>query len=447
MAAESAVSINKVPGKAWVVTFAGMTINLCLGILYAWSVWAKALIDVKNAGQPMSGINEGWTYLTNAEAATPFSLCVIIFALFMIPGGRIQDKFGPKVGATLGGLCLAAGCILAGLMRSYTGLIVGFGILGGIGMGIGYAAPTPAALKWFGPHRRGLIAGLVVGGYGGAALYIAPLAQKLIDSYGVSGSFIGLGVFFAVVVVIAGQLLAWPPAGYVPPAAAAQTAAGAAATAKKQTAHNWSAGEMTKTWQFYALVILFIGSTQSGLMIIANAAGILAKAAKGVPFLVANAWILVSFGGAINALGRVGTGMYSDKIGRANAYTLNCIISAVCLLAMPSIIASQNVVLLFLAGGIAYWKYGGGLALLPAFTADFFGAKNLGFNYGLVFLGWGLGFFMARLAGTIKDMTGSLDYAFYVSAAVLIVAVALVRITKRPSWAAIGQDDVAVKSA
>ncbi len=84
-------------------------------------------------------------------------------------------------------------------------------------MGIGYAAPTPAALKWFGPHRRGLIAGLVVGGYGGAALYIAPLAQSLIDSYGVSGSFIGLGVFFAVVVVIAGQLLSWPPVGYVPP--------------------------------------------------------------------------------------------------------------------------------------------------------------------------------------------------------------------------------------
>ena len=259
MAAESAVSINKVPGKAWVVTFAGMTINLCLGILYAWSVWAKALINVKDAGQPMSGINEGWTYLTNAEAATPFSLCVIIFALFMIPGGRIQDKFGPKVGATLGGLCLAAGCILAGLMRSYSGLIIGFGILGGIGMGIGYAAPTPAALKWFGPHRRGLIAGLVVGGYGGAALYIAPLAQSLIDSYGVSGSFIGLGVFFAVVVVIAGQLLSWPPVGYVPPGVT-QTAAGAAATAKKQTAHNWTAGEMTKTWQFYALVILFIGS-------------------------------------------------------------------------------------------------------------------------------------------------------------------------------------------
>jgi OFA family oxalate/formate antiporter-like MFS transporter len=428
----SNVEAGKVPAKAWVVTFAGTAINLCLGILYAWSVWAKALINVQDAGKPMVGVNEGWTYLTNAEAATPFSICVIIFAIFMIAGGRIQDKYGPKVGATLGGLCLAAGCILAGLMKSYTGLIVGFGILGGIGMGIGYAAPTPAALKWFGPHKRGLIAGLVVGGYGGAALYIAPLGQTLIDHYGISGSFIGLGILFAVVVVIAGQLLAWPPAGYVPPSAPKASEASAAATAKKQTAHNWSAGEMTKTWQFYALVVLFIATTQSGLMIIANAAGILASAAKEVPTLAANAWILVSFGGFVNAFGRVGTGMYSDKIGRSNAYTVNCIVSAICLIALPTIIATKSVIFLFLAIGIAYWQYGGGLALLPAFTADFFGSKNLGFNYGLVFIGWGLGFFMARLAGTIKDITGKLDYAFYLSAAVLIVAVVLVRVTQRP---------------
>jgi OFA family oxalate/formate antiporter-like MFS transporter len=115
---------NKVPGRAWIVVFAGVAINLCLGILYAWSVWAKALINEKMAGQALTGINEGWTFLTNAQAATPFSLCVMIFALFMIPGGRIQDKFGPKVGATMGGLFLALGCIIAGLMKSYTGLIV-----------------------------------------------------------------------------------------------------------------------------------------------------------------------------------------------------------------------------------------------------------------------------------------------------------------------------------
>lgn len=427
--------LDKVPGKAWIVTFAGTAINLCLGILYAWSVWTKSLINVDLAGQALPAPNEGWTYLTNAEAATPFSLCVIIFALLMIPGGRIQDRFGPKVGATVGGLFLAAGCIIAGLAKSYTGLIVGFGVFGGIGMGIGYAAPTPAALRWFGPHKRGLIAGLVVGGYGGAALYISPLARYLIDHYGLTGSFVILGVFFAVVVIIAGQLLAWPPEGYVPPAAkpASPTKEMTGAPVKTAvTAVDWVAQDMVKTWQFYALVFMFILTTQSGLLIIANAAKILAVAAKDVPFLVANAWILVSFGGLVNAFGRVGTGLYSDSIGRTNAYTLNCTISAVCLFLLPSIISGGNVFFLFLAVGIAYWQYGGGLALMPSFTADFFGPKNLGFNYGLVFLGWGLGFFMARLGGTIQDVTGSMNYAFYISGVLLIVGVLLARATKRP---------------
>src|SRR5438445_7410848 len=211
--------LSKVPPKAWVVTFAGTAVNLCLGILYAWSVWKKNLLASTDhpAGSPMAGLNEGWTYLTDAQATWAYALCGFIFALFMIPGGRVQDRYGPKVGATLGGLFLAGGCILAGLMKSYTGLILGFGALGGIGMGLGYAASTPAAVKWFGPQQRGLIVGLVVGGYGGAAIYIAPLAEHLIDEVGISGSFIGLGIFFAVVVLIAAQLLDWPPAGYVAP--------------------------------------------------------------------------------------------------------------------------------------------------------------------------------------------------------------------------------------
>ena len=436
-----AAPLEKVPGKAWVVTFAGTAINLCLGILYAWSVWGAALTVPKlpdgkfnegMIGQAMSGLDAGWTYLSNAQVATPFSLCVIMFALLMIPGGRIQDRYGPKVGATLGGLFLAAGCILAGIMKSYTGLILGFGIMGGIGMGIGYAAPTPAALKWFGPHKRGLIAGLVVGGYGGAALYIAPLAKWLIATYGISGSFIILGIVFAVIVILAGQLLAWPPADYVPPGPPAVKAAaqGAAPARPAQTSVDWPASEMVRTWQYYALVVLFIGSTQSGLLIIAFAAPLAS------PVLGSAAWALVSFGGLINAMGRVGTGMYSDKIGRANAFTINCAISALCLFLMPAIRVSNSAFLLFLAVGIAYWQYGGGLALLPSYTADFFGPKNLGFNYGLVFIGWGMGFFMARLGGTIRDVTGSLDWAFYLSGAVLLVVVVLARLAKRPSAAA-----------
>ena len=429
------MATGKVPGRAWVVVFSGTAINLCLGILYAWSVWVKYLkvpmvegkLALEMAGTPIPQFPD-WSYMTAAQLSTPFSLCVIIFALFMIPGGRIQDRLGPKVGAITGGLFLAVGCIIAGLSKSYGGLIFGFGILGGIGMGIGYAAPTPAALKWFGPHQRGLVAGLVVSGYGGAALYISPLAEFLIRSTGLTGSFVILGIFFAVVVIIAGSLLKWPEPGYVPPAAPGP----ATGAAKAATAIDWSPGEMVQTWQFYALVWLFIATTQSGLLIIANAAPILGKAAKGVPFLVANAWILASFGGLVNAIGRIGTGKYSDIIGRHNAYTLNCLVSAVCLFLMPWIIASGNLFLLFVAVGIAYWQYGGGLALLPSYTADFFGPKNLGMNYGLVFLGWGGGFFMTRLGGTIEDLTGTLTWAFYLSALVLIIGVIVARIAKRP---------------
>src|SRR5262245_4985503 len=195
----------RVPARAWLVVGAGMAVNLCLGILYAWSVWKASLIANKEhpAGSPMSGLNQDWTYLSDAQATWAYAICGFTFALFMIPGGRVQDRYGPRFGATLGGLSLAAGCILAGLMKSYLGLIVGFGLLGGIGMGLGYAAATPAAVKWFGPHRRGLVAGLVVAGYGGAAIYIAPLAGYLIAQHGLSGGFVVLGCLFAAVVVVA----------------------------------------------------------------------------------------------------------------------------------------------------------------------------------------------------------------------------------------------------
>ncbi len=425
--------LRRPPGKAWITTSAGTAINLCLGILYAWSIWKKALVNVDLAGQPMTGLNEGWHYLTNAQAATPFSLCVMIFAVMMIPGGRIQDKYSPKAGALLGGVLLAIGCVVAGLMKSYAGLIIGFGIIGGIGMGLGYAAPTPAALKWFGHKRRGLVAGIVVSGYGGAAIYIGILGQLLIDRYGITGSFVALGIFFALVVMVASRLLFEPPEGYEPPSPVKSPAGGD--TAGQMTV-NYTAGQMLKTWQFYALLFMFMLNTQSGLLIIANAAGLLKESGKTVPFLMANAWILVSYGGLVNASGRIGTGWYSDKLGRGTAYVINCCISSLCLFSLPFVISTKNVVLLFIVVGIAYWQYGGGLSLLPSFTADYFGEKNLGVNYGLVFLGWGLGFFMAKLGGTIEDITGSLNYAFYISGVLLIVGAALSRIIKKPGLVA-----------
>lgn len=418
-----------VPARAWAVTAAGTAVNLCLGILYAWSVWKANLVapDGVAAGTPMTGVNGGWVYLDPAEATLAYSVCGLTFALFMIPGGRLQDRYGPRAGATLAGLCLGAGCVLAGVTRSYAGLVLGFGVLGGIGMGLGYAAATPAAVRWFGPHRRGLIVGLVVGGYGGAAVYISPLAKALIADHGLTGSFVALGAFFAAVVVAAGQFLRMPPAGYAPPPAPPSDRPRPAVTGADRTA-----GDMLRTWQFYALVFLFVGAAQSGLLLIANATPLLKKAGAGSPEVAGFAWLLASFGGLMNATGRVGTGRYSDAVGRANAYALNGVAAAVCLALIPAAVASGSVALLFVLAGVVYWQYGGALALMPAFTADYYGSKNLGLNYGLVFLGWGVAFFVPQLAGTIEKETGRLDGAFYLSAGLLAGAVVLSRFVKRP---------------
>ncbi|WP_020470579.1 L-lactate MFS transporter [Zavarzinella formosa] len=421
---------GKPPLRAWVVTLAGTAINLCLGILYAWSVWRAALVQKDHpAGEAMTGLNEGWVYLTNAQATWAYVICGFVFALCMIPGGRIQDKYGPRVGGTLSGLFLAAGCIVAGLTKSYEGLLIGFGLLGGIGMGLGYAAATPAAVKWFGPHQRGLIVGLVVGGFGGAAIYISPLAEHLLKEFGLTGSFIGLGCLFGVVIITAAQFLKVPWVGYIPPAPPATF------KPKAMTSANWSASQMLKTIQFYGLVFMFFGAAQSGLLVIGNAKTILNETATvsgSAAFFVTYSWLLSSYGGLVNASGRVGTGLYSDRIGRANAYLINGLVSVVCLALLPMIMESGQVVLLFIVVGVIYWQYGGSLALLPAFTADYFGARNLGTNYGLVFLGWGIGFFMPQVAGYIKDQRGSLELSFYISAGILALAIVISRILKRP---------------
>jgi OFA family oxalate/formate antiporter-like MFS transporter len=226
--------------------------------------------------------------------------------------------------------------------------------------------------------------------------------------------------------VIAGQLLNPPPPGYVAPVPASIP------DGPTTTVTDFTAKRMLRTWQFYALVFLFIGSAQSGLLVIANAKPFLTDAAGKTGFFAENAWILVTFIGVVNAIGRIGTGRYSDRIGRLNAYALNGLVSAACLLAAPWVIATQNVPLLFVVIGVMAWQYGGTLAVMPAVTADYYGAKNLGLNYGLVFVGWGVAFFVPPLAGYIKQTTERWDGAFYLSAGLLVAAVVVSRAVRKP---------------
>jgi MFS family permease len=319
--------VDVLPGRAWAVILAGTTINLCLGCLYAWSVWLKYLTNDAYMKA------HGWAgALTAEQASNPKSLCILIFALLMIPGGKIQDKYGPSVPGMIGAVCMGVGMIIAGMAHSYAGILWGFGVGGGIAMGVAYAAPVPATRKWVGPHQVGVMIGITVAGYGGAAFYVAPLIKWIITSYSLSASFLVLGIAYLIIIGIAANILAWPEEGYVPPQPPA-VAEGAAAPSR--TVVNWTAGEMLGTWQFYVLVLLFCLNTQAGLLIIGHAAKIVK------PFLE-QGFILVAAGGFMNAAGRVGTGKYSDIIGRDRAYMLNATAAALCMFALPWMIGAMD---------------------------------------------------------------------------------------------------------
>jgi OFA family oxalate/formate antiporter-like MFS transporter len=243
----------------WIVTFAGTGINLALGVLYAWSVISKQITK-----------EWGWN---ETQAALPYSVAIIVFAIMMVPAGRMQDKYGPRLVATLGGILCGIGFIIASLGQSITGMVIGFGILAGAGIGCGYASATPPAVKWFPSARTGLIAGLVVAGFGLASVYIAPLANYLLSGFGIQSTFLVLGIAFLIAVVILSQLLKNPPPGYKP---AGNPASGKAGSAPKATAaaadYEWT--EMVRTPQFFLLWIMFVFGAGAGLMIIGKLAKI-----------------------------------------------------------------------------------------------------------------------------------------------------------------------------
>ncbi|HMP83806.1 MAG TPA: MFS transporter, partial [Verrucomicrobiota bacterium] len=192
-----------VKNRGWTVTFAGTGINLALGVLYAWSVFSKE-------------IPGDWNW-SEAGKSLPYSIACLVFAFIMVPAGRMQDRIGPRITATIGGVLVGLGMILASRTTSTMGYILGFGVLAGAGIGFGYASATPPAVKWFPSAKTGMIAGIVVSGFGLASVYVAPLAKGLIKTWGVPTAMLVLGVGFFIIVVSLAQLLRPPPAGYVAP--------------------------------------------------------------------------------------------------------------------------------------------------------------------------------------------------------------------------------------
>lgn len=396
--------------RAWGVTFAGTGINLALGVLYTWSVFAKALID-----------QYGWT---KTESSLPYTLACVIFALCMVPAGRWLDRSGPRVVATVAAFLCGAGMIVAGLSQSVVLVTIGFGLLVGAAMGFGYAAPTPAAVKWFQPHKKGQIAGLVVAGFGLASVYIAPMTNYFMNTFGVSRTFFIEGVLFFVVILVLAQFLAFPPAqnfvpfGGPPPASTAK----AAATYSKR---DYAPGEMLKTPQFYQLWLMFCFAASAGLLIIGHLAKI-SQIQGGIDW----GFVLVAVLAVANAGGRMLAGFLSDRLGRTNTMLLVFSIQAINMFAFASYSSAPLLLLGSVLTGLAY---GSLLSLFPSATYDFFGLKHSGVNYGLVFTAWGAASLIGPIiAGRVADATGGYNASYIISGVLLIVAALITFITKAP---------------
>ncbi len=391
--------------RGWTVTIAGMGLNLALGILYAWSVFSKQL------GETVAKGGFGWT---KTQATMPYTIAIACFALMMIPAGRLQDRLGPRVVASAGGVLTGVGLVVASFATpaAIWPAVVGFGLLAGTGFGLGYAAATPAAVKWFPPEKKGLITGLVVAGFGIAPVYIAPLSKHLLATYGVASSFRVLGLAFLVTATAFAQLIRNPEK----PAGSARKPDASKPPARPD--RTWR--EMVKTRAFYLLYAEYVCAATAGLMIIGHMAKIVAVQSGNT---IQIGFIFVALLAIFNASGRIIAGVISDYIGRVVTIALVCVAQATAMFFFSSFATIGSFVI---GAAIVGFSYGACLSLFPATTADYWGTKNMGMNYGILFTAWGVGGVLGpTLAGKIADATGSYAGAYHFAGILLCVAVTL----------------------
>jgi len=409
---------DTIKNKGWLVTCAGVGINLALGILYAWSIFKDEIAKSIESGGAFA-----WD---KASINDPYAACCLVFAFAMILAGKVQDKLGPKITALLGGTFVGIGMFWISQTSSYASWVLGFGVFVGLGLGFGYAAATPPALKWFPASKTGLIAGLVVSGFGLASVYIAPLSKYLIGTRGLQGTMQILGIAFFIVVGVLSMFLANPPAGFTPAGGAAKT------VQKKSAAPDATAGQILKQPLFWILWAIYFIGAGAGLMVIGSIAGIAKKSLGEAAFLVV---ATMAIG---NASGRILAGVLSDKIGRKQTLAIMLGFQAVLMFAAIPIVGAEHgssVILVLLATLIGF-NYGTNLSLFPSIAKDLWGLKNFGINYGILFTAWGVGgFVLSRVSQMLQASSGKYTSSFLAAGILLVVGVALTTMIGRKSKA------------
>jgi MFS transporter, OFA family, oxalate/formate antiporter len=395
----------------WGIAVAAVIVQVCLGAVYGWSVFKKPLMGAEHWAETSVQLN--------------FTLAIVFLGVGTIIGGLWQDKVGPRKVAGTAGILYGLGYIvaaIAAMQHSLTGIYLGYGVLAGIGMGMGYICPVATLVKWF-PDMRGLMTGVAVCGYGFGALIMSPFAAWEIIHYGTAATFATLGVVYLVVVFVAAQFFANPPQGWRPEGWQPRSA-----VSKAASAYDFTVGEAMGTWQFYLLFLMLFLNVSAGIMIISQASP-MAQEMAGMTVLRAASMVgLISI---FNGLGRVFWAWVSDHAGRARVYFMLYLIQMLIFFFLPRIHSWSLFSFAFAMIGLCY---GGGFGTMPSFTADFFGAKFMGGIYGIILLAWGLAAVPTPIMiARVHQNIGQYAPAIRVISIVMLCSLVLPLIARRPS--------------
>src|ERR687885_1325414 len=393
----------------WLIAAAGVVMQVALGAVYAWSVFR---IPLSNAyGSSVSAVN------------TTFSIALLALGFAAFFGGLWMNSSGPRIVALSAGVLYGAGIFLASFAEpSLWILYLTYGLMAGIGIGLGYIVPIATLIKWF-PDKRGFITGIAVAGFGAGALVTAPIAKQLLQIVGLFPTFAILGVIYLVMVVGAGLIMKNPPEGWKPEGWEPEEE-----DTSERSGVDYELRGALKTWQWYALWALLFLNVTAGISIISEADPI-AQELSGVAPATA-AW-LVSIISIANGAGRFLWAWFSDAIGRKWVFLTMYLLQAALFFLLP-VLGSSFFVLAVLAFIIASC-YGGGFGTMPAFNADYFGSENVGKIYGLMITAWGFGGVLGPLLiSAVVDATGSYGRAFYIIAGIMLVSTILPLIVRPP---------------
>jgi MFS transporter, OFA family, oxalate/formate antiporter len=382
----------------WLLAGGGVLMQLALGAVYAWSVFKIPLSKAF-----------GWS---GTDVTWAFSLAILVLGFAAFIGGLWMRRVGPRIVGITAGICYGLGVGLSSLANGNIWILwLSYGILGGLGLGLGYIVPLATLVKWF-PDRRGFITGLAVAGFGAGALITAPVAQQLIVSVGPLNTLAILGAAYLVMVVLGSSIMRNPPDGWRP--------AGWQPSAKQQEqvqAQDYTLKEALSTWQWYVLWAMLFLNVTAGISIISQASP-MAQEISGVDAGIAAGMVgLISIA---NGLGRLLWAWFSDAIGRRNVFLIMFLIQAALFFVLPS---QHEFTALATICFIVISCYGGGFGTMPAFAADFFGPKWVGSIYGLMLTAWGFaGVFGPLLIANIRQSTGKYDLALLVIALIMLVS-------------------------